>query len=698
MRGALKYDEIVEALQAIVEPESVFELRLLGHRRKRVDGGYFNNIAEAATALVSLDDPYAGIYLTPNPVNPELLSRAANRIKPWVEWTTSDKDILRRTWLLIDIDPDRPSGISSTNLEHNRAIDKAREIAGMLDLEFGWCNPLIASSGNGAHLMYPVNESNTSEIKDTFRLVLQALASRFDAPGIKIDKTVFNAARIWRLPGTWARKGDSTIERPHRKATILQKASDFETVSLKQLQELVDMTPNEGVRSIGKSGPKAALEGEQLYSSLNEVAMQRIDQWVPAYFPGARAYKDGYRITSYELGRDREEDVSVQPYPVGIFDFGERDQDDPRLGKRTPVNLLADFHFGGDAKLSAHALASTLEVPVTEFGEIREPETSYANVFEAGKFKLDSIKSYSTIQNKVFKELKWIIPNVLPSGCFVLAARPKMRKSWLALQLCVASATGGKFLDWKVNKAASLFLGLEDNERRIKHRIETLHTFDMDIPKLDNLYCFTDTDFPKGEEGTEAIASWLDQHPDCRLVVIDTFAHFRKMSRERDIYLKDYMAVMPLTRLADERDICIIVVHHEKKGLAGTPSGDFIEDVSGSSGITGGVSGIISIKGRRGIQEENESRKLMITGRDVPNDYELDMSFDAERGGWLTAARQDAKTAIKQLFLQHPFMTQMDMIAMIPNMPANRIRRAVLEMKFEGELIQSKHGYSMRRE
>lgn len=699
--GQLSYEEIAASLAAIVQPKSVFEIRLLASRRKRVDGGYFDSIEACATALSGLQEAYSGVYITPNPVNPELLSRAANRIKPWAEFTTDDASILRRVWLLIDIDPKRPSGISSTGLEHKRAIALAREISGMLDIEYGWCDPMIVSSGNGAHVMYPLNEPNDVATRDILHNFLKTLANRFNGKGCEVDLTSFNASRIWRLPGTIARKGDSTLERPHRKARILQEACPYSVVSVKQLQEFIDGNPLplNGTRYRKQDKPPPPHE-EQIYRHLNKAAMQRLDEWVITYFPGARTYKEGYRVSSEELGRDREEDISIQPFPIGILDFGEHDDvDELREGKRTPTSLLAEFHFDNDLKAAATALAGLLQVPLTEFDDL--PETvplkeGYDDIFGSGGFDYANIKSYTQLQNKEFKSLKWIIPNVLPVGCFILAARPKMRKTWLALQWCLAVATGGSFLEWRVNKGTALFLGLEDNERRIKSRIETLHTFDMDLPNLDSFHYFTEGTFPRGDDGVEILRKYLDENPDCTMIVIDTFAHFRKMSKERDVYLKDYIAVMPLTRLAAERQVCILVVHHEKKGLAGNDSGDFIEDVNGSSGITGGVDGIISIKGRRGVQEETESRKLLITGRDIPNDYELDISFDAERGGWLQAARQDVKTAIRQLFASHPFMMQNEIISFLPNMPPSRVRRALLEMKFAGELDQSRHGYTIR--
>jgi hypothetical protein len=579
----------------------------------------------------------------------------------------------------------------------------------MLEIELGWCQPMLNSSGNGAHLMYPFNEPNDDATRDLIQSFLKSLANRFNEPGIEVDTTVYNAARIWRLPGTYACKGDSTTERPHRLASIIQPADEFATVTAAQLREFLKLYPEpERTTTV-----KAKISGEyqtqdKLYHFVNQYAMEHLDQWVPAYFPGARSYQQGYRVSSFELGRDKEEDLTIHPWPRGIKDFGVHDEGDDREGRRTPVMLIAEHHHKGNQDEAAKALAATLKIPVSEFDPISVPAgntqgnaqgSGYQEIFgQAAGFDIRQIRSFADLKTRKFKNLNWIIPDVLPAGCFILAARPKMRKTWLALQLAQAVATGGSFMNWKVAKGKSLFLGLEDNERRLKSRIETLHTFDMDLPDLSDLHYFTEGTFPRGEDGVEVIKRWIDQEPATTFVVIDTFAHFRQYSNERDVYLKDYAAVMPLTRLAAERDLCIIVVHHEKKGLAGTQSGDFIEDVNGSSGITGGVDGIISIKGRRGVQDEPESRKLLITGRDVPHEYEIDMSFDAERGGWLPAARQDVRVAVRQLLVQHPFITQTEFSALLPNTPVSRIRRVLIDMKYEGEIDQGRYGYSLKKE
>jgi hypothetical protein len=105
----------------------------------------------------------------------------------------------------------------------------------------------------------------------------------------------------------------------------------------------------------------------------------------------------------------------------------------------------------------------------------------------------------------------------------------------------------------------------------------------------------------------------------------------------------------------------------------------------------------MSIKGRRGVQDENESRKLYISGRDIPHDYELDISFDAATGGWKTAARMDVRTAVIDLLMKHPFINQKELSSLLPNVSLPRLTKVLMDMKFTQEIVQDKFGYSLKR-
>jgi hypothetical protein len=462
-------------------------------------------------------------------------------------------------------------------------------------------------------------------------------------------------------------------------------------------------------------------QDERKYKLLNDHAMRRIPEWVPVFFPDARPYKEGYRIASNDLGRIFEEDLTIHPWPLGIKDFAVADQGDRTEGRRTPVSLIAEFITDGDKEAAAQRLADVLKAPVTEFSAI-EPSSVVSlpgTDIPRPRFNFKSIRSLADLQKLEFNDTKFVIPGVLPVGNVILSARPKMRKTWLALQLGMAVAIGGKFLEWQCEQGDVLFLALEDNERRLKSRIRTLHTFCMSVPDLSGFRYWTGgmsenaqgklyvsdpneaaetlSMFPRGEAGVDALEQYLEQYPKTTMIVIDTLQHFRGASNNRDVYARDYEAMMPITKLAARKQVLIMPVTHDKKGLAGTDSADFMEDVTGSAGNTGGADGVMAIKGRRGMQEENESRKLLLSGRDIPHDYEVDMTFDAERGGWLTAARQDVKVAIRAILERHPYVNQQELAALLPNVSKARITKVLTEMKFQGEVSSTKFGYQLAR-
>jgi len=233
-------DEIARTACLLLLPGSVREVRALevstpDFRQPHTEAGYFDD-PEALVKEVMRLWPYAvGIYTTLNPVNGALLARAANRIKPVRsrDALTSDRDIVERQWILLDFDPVRPAGISSTDAEHQWAFDLALKVTAYLR-ESGFLEPILADSGNGAHLLYPVQLP--ADDGDATKNLLHALANRFDTDQVKIDTTVFNPARITKLYGVLARKGDDTPDRPHRVSKLLKIPEALQPAPLESIQ------------------------------------------------------------------------------------------------------------------------------------------------------------------------------------------------------------------------------------------------------------------------------------------------------------------------------------------------------------------------------------------------------------------------------------------------------------------------------
>ncbi|QQE74170.1 hypothetical protein KDJ56_20390 [Brevibacillus composti] len=233
-------EEMIQALTLLAHENEVRELRILDTAKGTVRG-YFNDweaLAEAAERY----NGQANIYVTLNPVKPALLARAENRVVERAKQTTSDVDIDRRCWFPIDFDPVRPAGISSTDEEHEAAIALAKEVRDQLR-EKGWPEPILADSGNGAHLLYYINLPNDEASTELIQKALQALDLKYSTDQVQIDTSTYNAARIWKLYGTVACKGDDTKERPHRQAQILECPDEIHIVQVELLQELADEMP-----------------------------------------------------------------------------------------------------------------------------------------------------------------------------------------------------------------------------------------------------------------------------------------------------------------------------------------------------------------------------------------------------------------------------------------------------------------------
>jgi hypothetical protein len=223
--------------ETFVQPGEVVEVRIPHARGKSAAwgneyvrntvSGYFDDHALFCKAVQEADRiSHDGIYFTPQVIDPRLIGRAFNRLKP-SDLTTADSNVLAYRWLLVDLDPVRPSGVSSNDAELATALALRDVVAEWIIEKLSFPAPIRAMSGNGGHLLFrlpdlPVNDENKAFVKNT----LEGLADRFNTDKVRVDRTTFNPARIWKLYGSTAQKGDEVpagpcrAAQPHRMAYI----------------------------------------------------------------------------------------------------------------------------------------------------------------------------------------------------------------------------------------------------------------------------------------------------------------------------------------------------------------------------------------------------------------------------------------------------------------------------------------------
>jgi Mrp family chromosome partitioning ATPase len=223
--------------------------------------GYFDNPEKLARSAAELSGMAQGAHVTLNPVNPVLLARASNRVQPYAKATTNDGDVARRHRLLFDLDYERPAGISATNEEHAAALERARH--GRDWLAHHGIRPdsqLLADSGNGGHVLVAIDLPNDDEATRLVNRCLQAAALYLDDNRVHVDQTTGNAARISKVYGTLAAKGDNVPERPHRLARILEApAGPMLPVPRETLEAIAALVPDEPkpANRSGRHGPSA---------------------------------------------------------------------------------------------------------------------------------------------------------------------------------------------------------------------------------------------------------------------------------------------------------------------------------------------------------------------------------------------------------------------------------------------------------
>ena len=238
------YEELMLAyLHLLGHQDGVTEIRILnaGIYRGRivwrsqgiVSGYYDSDHYEKAVQDIRPYNGTGNIYTCLNPAHPDLLARACNRLVPYSRATTGDAEIIRLNWVPIDIDPYRPSGIPATEKELAAALARRDEAVTYLTGILGEGHHICGMSGNGGHGLIRIDLPNDAGARTLVKEIGDGLSQKFsdpheegvkiyDPPRVGLDNTVYNPARIWKLPGTMAIKGDSVpeLDRIHRRSTI----------------------------------------------------------------------------------------------------------------------------------------------------------------------------------------------------------------------------------------------------------------------------------------------------------------------------------------------------------------------------------------------------------------------------------------------------------------------------------------------
>lgn len=241
--------------------------------------------------------------------------------------------------------------------------------------------------------------------------------------------------------------------------------------------------------------------------------------------------------------------------------------------------------------------------------------------------EVPDLKVYSgeELQNKELPSIRWIVSGMIPQGLAILASLPKYGKSWWVLDLCLSVAAGDKFMGHETEKMECLYLALEDSENRLQDRINKL-TYRVPAPK--GFRCAMISETLDDSRLITQLERHLKEYPGTGLIVIDTLQKVKGAIRKNEsAYADDYRQMSTLKRFADDNNICVLVVHHLRKGKSDS---DVFERISGTNGIFGSVDTAIVMQRVSRISKETT---MHIVGRDVMMD-DITIVFDQGSCRW----------------------------------------------------------------
>jgi hypothetical protein len=251
--------------------------------------------------------------------------------------------------------------------------------------------------------------------------------------------------------------------------------------------------------------------------------------------------------------------------------------------------------------------------------------------------------------------LVFAVDGIVPEGAALLVGSPKVGKSWCALGIAHAVASGGRALGTvPVDPGDVLYLALEDGPRRLRDRLRSILG---DEPAPDRLAFLTEAPKVNDEGGglVDLLDRWADDVDTPRLVVVDVLAKVKPPADGRaNAYQADYAALEPLQQWATRRRVAVLIVHHTRKQRDDDP----LATVSGTHGLAGAADAVLVLTRSRTAADA----VLAITGRDL-TERELALTFDAELGTWRVqgdAARYATtpeRRAVLDLLDQHGSLT-----------------------------------------
>lgn len=318
------------------------------------------------------------------------------------------------------------------------------------------------------------------------------------------------------------------------------------------------------------------------------------------------------------------------------------------------------------------------------------PPTRSTRNGDEGRSRRTPLLPARELMAKTLPSRRYAVPGILPEGLGIFAGKTKTGKSWAALGMAVAIASGGVvFGKHKVEQGDVLYLALEDNEESLQERLGLLLQGEEAPERLTFALEWRRTN----EGGIGDIEAWLKGHPDARLVIVDVLTKIRPRSRggsNNQQYEEDYEVCDPLKKLADTHRVAILLLHHLRK----LTSEDPLDQILGSVGMSGAPDTTWVFRRAR----KDPKASLLVTGRRIKEEQERALEWDAAAVSWIDLGDADElnhsaeQEEILAFLRESPGMKKPKQIADALGKNAGTVRKLCQKLKDDGKVVSDGWG------
>jgi len=537
--------------------------------KKVVYSGYYNDPAKFARDALKLESLGTNVYWTLNPLKGDLLARRSNKyVKDYSGGATSDEHVTRRDRFVIDVDPERISGISAADEEKKASEEVAKKCVAWLK-ERGWPDAeFVADSGNGYHVSYRLELPNTEASRLLVQRVLQALDVMFSTQDTHIDVTMFNASRICKVYGTKAQKGEDLEGRPHRISRMLLHNPDAQSVSEEQLRSVAGIYVEPPPKAPRGKGTGAYRFDTEAFIEFAELEVSK-----------TRQARNGGTIHEFEvcpLNPEHDDRSSI----MISHDEGPPSFHCNHNGCRGGANLYPEVR-------EQYAEFFALEAGRHQGGNSKEKPGAPEYLSDDAMTEAVKLAKASHLGTVEVKEVEWCWKHRLPRRkIIVLEGEPGQGKSLITVDFAARVSAGKPFPGETVKPDPALVLLFsteDDADDTIKPRLEAAGGDPTNVICMETIPTKDGGEVALSFPSQVGFLEKLVEETGAKLVVIDPIMGFLDPDVNSNNPQSVRRALRPLRRIASRTGCIIILINHFNKSGTAKP----IEKGTGSVSFLG---------------------------------------------------------------------------------------------------------------